>query len=271
MFLKNKNNMAQNRGLYESIKEDFIDIYCELKKLFMEGIYKSEFYNYQGELYKRNKNIIVGQVGHFEKSYLIYYKEGIFADSGKNIYKLGTHACYINNGYYKCVNYIENWQEFKNGFLEQRRPTLNNILSVIDENIKNATKNQDEIKDYSISYETKKLDNFYKSKYGNVKKCGDISNVILKGTSPQTTCYYDADSLEVLQVVNGGILARDYDWDSNRIFVTTNKKLVDGDNYSGRLLYKGIYKYTSIMGAPTTVRRFQEIPLPQENFYFIYK
>lgn len=265
-FLKNKNNMSQNRALYESLNKDFINIYLELKKLFTENIYKNEFYNYQETLYKKNKNISVNAVYiDYHKYNYIYDCKDTDSTTGLKLYKL--RGAYIDRG----VNVINDWRQFKVGFLAQEQPTLKNILNIVDENIKNAQKVQDEIKNYSIAYETKKLENFYKSKYGNVKNCGDISNVILKGTSPQMGCYYDTDTLEVLQVINGGILARDYDWNSNRIFIVTNKKVVDGDAYSGRLLYKGIYKYTSIMGAPVTVRKFQEIPLPQENFYFIYK
>lgn len=265
MFLKEKNNMAQNRALYESIKEDFLDIYYALDKTFTENMYKAEFYNYQQTLYEKNKKIYVSNITY------IYDYVGTDSTSNKKIYKLSNRSATVKDGQYIAARVIENWQQFKTGFLAQEQPTLKNILNIIDENIKNAQKVQDEIKNYSIAYEQKKLKNYYKSRYGNVKNCGDISNVIIKGTSPQTGCYYDANPLKVLQVINGGILARDYDWDSNRIFIITNNKYVDGDNYKGRLLYKGIYNYTSVMGAPVTVRKFQEITIPNDNFYFINK
>lgn len=269
IFSKNKNNMAQNRAIYESIKEDFIDVYNKFEKLFTEEIYKKEFYNYQETLYEKNKNIHVNPVYIDHRKYdYIYDYNGTNSATGLKNYRLReTGIQYYDRG----VKVIGNWQQFKAGFLEQEQPVLQNILSIVDENIKNAKKIHDEIANYSIAYETKKLENYYKSRYGNIKNAGDISNVILRGTSPQAGCYYDADSLEVLQVISGGVIARDCSWGSNRIFIATNRKFADGDNYSGRLLYKGIYKYTSVLGAPVTIRKYQEIPLPQENFYFIYK
>lgn len=245
---KNKNNMSENKDLILYLQDEF-DNSREIT-LALNKIYEDEYIKYLKQLYTSTKNLN-----------LISCKESHVKD----------FSCYP---LYNNLNYKKDIEEFKSS-IKNIKPTKEQEISKILDDYSIIF--QDiirQITDYSIKYETKKLNNFYKNKYGNINNCGEIQNLTLGGESAQNRCYYDAKFiLVVIQVIPGGVLVRDEygGINSKQIFIETNKKYVDKETLTGRYLYTGIFKYTNLLGLTKTVWKFKEIPIPSEDFYFISK
>lgn len=267
-FLKNKNNIAQNKEIYKDLGENFLDPYKEFKSILNTEIYKQAYIKYKEKLDARTWNLTSYADSNNGKTDWTKYHFYHCSQPTKDKPYL---TCKPN---FRDVFILEDWRQLKKEFLNKDLKVVNDIFSIMDENIAYVQKIRNEIWDYSKLYEEKKLSNYYK-KYGNIKNGGNIRNVIVGGEIPQTGYYYDTlvTPLEVQQVINGGVLACDAfrGWESNNVYIMTNRKLVDGDTFTGRFLYKGIFKYTNVFGAQLTVRKFQEITVPSDNFYFVEK
>ncbi len=256
-FQKDKNNMKKNKELYDTIIYNFIDIYKD--GMFINDLYKQVYNEYKKNLCKEAEFITIKLYGN---KYTPIYK--CDDTTGK--------CTYLGSGYRADV--INSWQELKEKTKDDKNLKIYQIQMAFKNNIDKFEEIANQIKNYSIQYEKKKWNNFYKA-YGNIKKCSYmLSDVLVGADTPQTGCYYDTyTSLEVIQVIPGGVIVKDgfSAWESKRAFIMTNKSYVDGEQFRGRFLYKGIYKYTNVLGANMTVWKFQELPLPKEEFFFIDK
>lgn len=248
IWQKNKNNMSENKDLILYLQDEF-DNSREIT-LALNKIYEDEYIKYLKQLYASTKNLN-----------LISCKES-------NIKEFSCYSLYSN------LNYKKNIEEFKSSIKNIKPNKQQEISTILDDYSFTFQDIIKQITDYSIKYETKKLNNFYKNKYGNINNCGEIQNLILGDESAQNGCYYDANSsLIVIQVIPNGVLVRDEygGINSKQIFIETNKKYVDKEILAGRYLYTGIYKYTNLLGLTKTVWKFKEISVPSEEFYFISK
>ena len=248
-FLANKNNMSNNKFIYDKLGN--INNGYKVIKEALEDSFTETYKQYNKEL---------------QEIRIPYELPPYTCDSHGKCTVSSKFAQKLN------VGIIESPQELYNEVVARRDIHYNEINNLIDGNIALIDKYRNEIENYSIQYETKKLNNFYKS-YGKIQKCNtQFHDPIFTNITPQYGCYYDTYTpLKVMQVINGGVLAQNLysmQLDSNVIYIMTRKNYVDGNTFTGRYLYKGTFKYTSLLGT-RTVQKYQEIPIPDEKFYFL--
>ena len=244
---KNKNNMKNNAEIVDYIKSEYINPIIHIEQI--NKIYKDYYNEYLQSLYKND---------------LIH--------CAKNKDTNGIYYCYSK---YKNSQYISTLDSFKNKLINEDK---NSYICLFETSLKdNLAKYQDIIDNiitYSKAYEEKKLNNFYVSRYGQIKNGGMLSAILVADTIPSKNFYYDTYTpLYVVQVLNGGIIVRDTFPESNSkyAYIETNKKFVDKQNVTGRFLYIGTYKYKNLLGVTKIIYKFKEIAIPNEDFYFINK
>lgn len=253
-YKTNRNNMEDNKRLYEAL-QTFVKQYNELKITLVDKIYQDEYEKYITDL-----KATVNKTSFDDSRYHKFFFVANDSDP-----------------------YIKNWQQLKEWTIDSERIYYRQIEDILTKYIDKYTKMANEIEYYSVLYEQKKLDNFYKSKYGGAKNCGNLQTVLLSPHySPQNGCYYDSvgqySALRVLQAINGGVIVASANENVygnylhfKRAFIVTNKKYVENEYIYGKYIYRGTFKYTSILGATITLWKFQEIGTPSEEFYFINK
>ena len=267
-FMKNKNNMEKNKEICDDIYDDFIVPYNKISE-YIKSIYNEELFNYRKTLYNRTSNLTLQAKDG--KYYGILNCGETCPDPKKvcrtqdRIYMCNLVFDELNN-----VSIIENAEELI------KLNSINNdlgykIATNFNKNAKYVQDIQNEIKDYSIKYETQKLKNYYKN-YRNIKKCnGTFATYFSLGSSPQKGCYYDV-FVEIFQKVPGGYFAFDPNEYAGIGFIETNKNIPRGKQFWTRLLYQGgTYSYTSLLGEYLTVYKYKIINTPKEQFYFINK
>lgn len=269
-FKSNKNNMAQNKQICDDLYEDFYKQYNDIS-VYLEKIHKEEFDNYRNNLNRKTLNLAIRATDG--KDYPIYRCGKGCPDPKK--------LCRTEDWVLKCdlvfndlegVEVLENWEEL---IPEDRtKSKIFDIYKSLYDNIAYLEKVQNEIKNYSIDYETQKLKKYYK-KYGNIKKCnGTIATYFTIGVdTPQKGCYYDVP-VTIFQKVPGGFLANDpYSDYAGLAYIVSGTKDPRGTYYFPlRLLYQGgFYNYTNLLGEFTKVDKFIIIDIPNEDFYFINK
>ena len=265
-FLNHKNDMYKNRILYDDLKNNYLDAYTELQE-DIDSTFIKAYKNYQQELYNMGKSMTyVAKVGTAYDTFKLFY----------------CHNNYSKNQELSCsptvanLNMAKDWKEFKTRIVNEENFNGNKYIKELNDNVIYVNNIMNKIANYSVEYETKKINDFYKIKYGNIQKCNDaLNNPIFLSLTPKNGCYYDTyvTPLEVIQVTNGGVLVKNSftPLADKMAYIVTKRVLVDGDTFNGRFLYKGIYQYTSVLGANKTVRKYIEIDKPNEAFYFIEK
>ena len=69
--------------------------------------------------------------------------------------------------------------------------------------------------------------------------------------------------IEIIQVVNDGCLARVLNDNQKRIFLElTGPDFAQGQRYEVRAERSGTFKYTTVLGAPSTVERWTPLAKP---------
>ncbi len=69
--------------------------------------------------------------------------------------------------------------------------------------------------------------------------------------------------IEITQVVNDGCLARVLNDNNKRIFLElTGPDFAQGQRYQVRAEQSGVFKYTTVLGAPSTVERWTPLAKP---------
>lgn len=243
----NKNNMKNNIEIIDYIKSEYISPLINIKQI--NKIYKDSYNEYLQSLCKDN---------------LIH--------CAKNKDENGIYYCYA---IYKNTQYLSTLDSFKNKLISEDENSFIYLFETSLEN--NLEKYQNIINNitaYSKTYEEKKLNNFYTSRYGQVENGGMLSTILVSDAIPSKNFYYDTYTpINIVQVLNEGVIVRDTFPESNSkyAYIETNKKFVDMQNITGRFLYLGIYKYKNLLGTTKTVYKFKEIEIPNEKFYFINK
>ncbi|MBR6126899.1 hypothetical protein IKQ21_04360, partial [bacterium] len=220
--------------------------------------------------------IHIEQINKIYKDYYNEYLQSLYKNDlihcAKNKDTNGIYYCYSK---YKNSQYISTLDSFKNKLINEDK---NSYICLFETSSKdNLAKYQDIIDNiitYSKAYEEKKLNNFYVSRYGQIKNGGMLSAILVADAIPSKNFYYDTYTpLYVVQVLNGGIIVRDTFPESNSkyAYIDTNKKFVDKQNVTGRFLYIGTYKYKNLLGVTKIIYKFKEIAIPNEDFYFINK
>ena len=266
-FLKNKNNMENNKQIYDDLYNDFIIPYSELSKYIM-SIYKNAFFNYQNNLYEKTENLVMqGTDGKYYQIYNCSY----YSDP-KRLTRTEDREfkCYIIFNNLENVKTIKSQEELTNQILQQNNYALQ-IGTIFNKNSEYLQKIQNEIKNYSVEYETKKAQNFYKS-YGNIKKCNGTFNTYFSiGYPPEKGCYYDLP-IEIFQKVPNGYLILDPLDYNGLAFIQSNKNYQRGTQIQARLLYQGgTYNYISLLGENLSVYKYKIINIPKEKFFFVDK
>ena len=87
-----------------------------------------------------------------------------------------------------------------------------------------------------------------------------------KRTKAERVKSYEAASvlqIEIIQVVNDGCLARILNDHQKRIFLElTGPDFAQGQRYEVRAERSGTFKYTSVLGAPSTIERWTPLAKP---------
>lgn len=250
-FQENKNNIYNNKILYDNLYEDFIFYYDKLSEKYVDDIYKNGY-----------------------KQYIDDFLSQFPRDWNVMCLKNDKYSCVLS---YNIPNleYLKSWEELKDKTINDKNLDVGNIYNVINEYKTKATSIAQQIQDYSIKYETNKVKNFYKSKYLNISNSGIMLEDIIVGNDvPQKNEYYDSYMpLEIVQVMPNGVIVKNSfsEWNSKYIFVLTNKNYVDKQLIQGRFLYRGIYRYKTVLGSTATIYKFEEIPYPTGEYYFINK
>ena len=151
------------------------------------------------------------------------------------------------------------WGNNFNDFIQANKQNLSGLqlLDLINTEKIQIDDLAKQIYDYSYEQEKIKTEKYYKQ-MGKKSLCGNIDDIINQCDTPKTLCiYYIHRPLQVISVINGGVLAYDSVYQTN-IFMQTNNKYVTNqiidDLY---LVYIGIFNYTTVLGAQQAVYKFQ--------------
>lgn len=264
-FKSNKNNMAQNKQICDDLYEDFYKQYNDIS-IYFEKIHKEEFDNYRNNLNRKTLNLTIRATDG--KDYPIY-RCGKGCPDPKKICRTEDQVlkCDLVFNDLEGIEVLENWEELIPK--DKTKSKIFDIYKALYDNIAYLEKVQNEIKNYSINYETQKLKNYYKA-YGSIKLCRQrLDDPFTLAHIPEKGCYYLLP-IEVFQKVPGGYLINDLiDYDGPA-FMVSNKNISRGTQFMGRLLYQGEkYSYTSLSGEYLTVYKYRLINPPKDNFYFI--
>ncbi|MBO5737839.1 hypothetical protein J6R97_00705 [bacterium] len=222
--------------------------------------------------FKANKN-------NMYQNRLLYEMAHDFAKDNENIFETQLNNLFRAHNHYKYTSKYGRYSYYLT--FEDKELEQYGIVQIYK--IKNMYKEweriADEVWNYSYDYETKKRDNYYKSKY-NAVYGGNIDTLLLAPySSPKIGEYYTTQMhLNVLQALNGGVLvssgqahAYGYQPHFKNAYIVTNKSYVTGQNITGYFQYIGTYTYTTTLGAKNTVWKFKEITPPSDTFYFVHK
>lgn len=246
-YKDNRNNMNLNKELYDlssSYAKQYTEVYDETvgTRVFVGAA-------------KQYKNLLDNS---FKNSYI----------TSTDVYKSNTDVKQIAKDFETEFNEVHHEAYYK----------VQNLLTTYIDKYKKISK---EVLEYSTSYETKKVQNFYKKNYGAINFGGTMDILLSPYDTPKENCYYVGNSyaqLRVIQKLNNGVIvthayqnAYGYQSHFKNAFIETNKPYVQNQMISGKFLYDGIYTYTNVLGANNTVWKFKELRYPTEKLYFYHE
>ena len=259
-FQKNKNNMAQNYEIYQTLKT-----YSKQYNEILEGL--NNIYNSAYEQYKKT----------LENNYNNIFSKVKSTSYNTEKINLIKRAMYELNLY--------EFEQFEKDIVSYENKNNANLLFQARLLKNNFDTKAQEIYKYSYEYEKNNTLSFMKKNNRKIDG-GAIAGFVYVAlnNNPSPDCiynYYDSSfPLYVFQTLNNGILVRGdysltgyYASTASNIFIQTSKKYVVNQRLKANTYYvfTGIKKYNTVLGAQNAVWQFKEISQQEAKNNFSIK